>query len=201
MIVIGIVGGIASGKSIVAEKLGELGAVVLDGDKLGHAVLELPAVIQAARQRWGDEVLAAHEPPALDRGAIASRVFRPDEIGKADLEYWESVMHPQIGLQIESKLDKLPEETIVALDAAVMFKTGWDRLCDHVLLVDAPIELRQQRALARGWTVEQFQAREAAQINVTDKRRLADSVIANAGSLAETYRQVEAFWSSYLNAA
>ena len=89
----------------------------------------------------------------------------------------------------------------MALDAAVMFKTGWDRLCDHVLFVDAPIELRQQRAMARGWTVEQFQAREAAQINVTDKRGLADSVITNAGSLAETHRQVEAFWSSYLNAA
>ena len=82
-------------------------AVVVDGDKLGHAALELPQVIRAARDRWGNDVLAADNPATLDRRAIAQRVFRPDEIGKADLAYWESVTHPQIGSQILAELEKL----------------------------------------------------------------------------------------------
>ena len=89
----------------------------------------------------------------------------------------------------------------MVLDAAVMFKSGWDRHCDHVLFVDAPVEQRQRRALARGWTVEQFESREAAQLNVDEKRRRSTAFIDNSGALAETYRQVEACWSSFLNAA
>ena len=88
---------------------------------------------------------------------------------------------------------------MLVLDAPIMVKTGWHRLCDQLVFVDCNMKTRRQRAAARGWTDEMFYARESRQAPVDEKRRLSSVVIDNNGSLAETCRQVEAFWDSCMS--
>jgi dephospho-CoA kinase len=186
---------VASGKSAVAAQFARLGAHVIDGDKLGHQVLELPVVVQAAVDHWGPEAVGGNG--QLDRRFVAQRVFKPSEKGKSDLEFWEGVTHPQITTILEQLLSELPKQTIVVLDAAVMFKAGWDRRCQFIVFVDVPEQQRMGRAVEqRGWTKQHFRQREAAQLSLAEKRAKCTTVIDNSGTLEETYVQVLAFWKS-----
>ena len=200
MITIGIAGGVASGKSLVARKLGDLGAVIIDGDRLGHQVLKHPDVIQAARDRWGAAVVTADG--AIDRAAVARRVFGGDADATRELAYWEACTHPRITRRLKQRMAELSQqngngECVVVLDAPVMFKAGWDKLCDHLIFVDTPQEMRLQRALQRdGWTEQHFHDREESQLKTEEKKRRASFVIDNSGSLDKTYQQVLSFWNS-----
>ena len=80
------------------------------------------------------------------------------------------------------------------LDAALLFEAGWERICDAVIFLEVPREIRLQRALARGWSEADFAAREAAQMPVDEKRQKADFVIDNSVALEETYRRVKEVW-------
>ncbi len=80
------------------------------------------------------------------------------------------------------------------LDAPVMLKAGWDRLCDQIWFVDAPCEVRLERAQARGWTADEFRSREMAQEPIERKRELADFVLDNSGDIAYTRGQIERLW-------
>jgi dephospho-CoA kinase len=197
MIVLGVCGGVASGKSVVAGQLQALGAQVLDVDRVGHEVLADPKVIRAAVERFGTEVLDGSG--QLCRRQIARRVFAPTPAGRGDLEYWESWTHPRIGALLERRLGELREREplgVVVVDAAVLFKAGWDRFCDKVIYVDAPRSTRLRRALARGWSPEDFSARETVQLPLEEKRRRSHIVIDNSGSLDQTYDQVLDTWNS-----
>jgi len=194
MLVIGVAGGVASGKSVVCRELGRLGAVVLSADEIGHEVLEEPAVRGAIREAWGEEVFTAEG--KVDRRALAGRVFAPE--GAGQLIQLEQITHPRIGARLKEEIDRAAEggAPAVVLDAAVMFKAGWHRLCDRIVFVDAPRDVRLARARQRGWSEEHFAAREASQLPVEAKRQLADTTIDNSGELADTTRQVEHFWRS-----
>ncbi len=197
MVVVGVAGGVASGKSVVCRELGRLGAVVLDADKIGHEVLEEPAVREAVRTVWGDEIVTSEG--KVDRVALAKRVFAPSPGGPPQLAQLEQITHPRIGSRLKEQIDKLAaagETPVVVLDAAVMFKAGWHRLCDQIVFVDAPATIREARARQRGWTAEHFASREAAQMPVEEKRKFADIVIDNSGDLAHTIEQVERVWRS-----
>jgi dephospho-CoA kinase len=197
MFVIGVAGGVASGKSVVSQSLCRLGAVLLDADTIGHEVLEEPAVRAAIRRTWGDEVFTPEG--LVSRPALARRVFAPSPDGPRELGQLEQITHPRIGARLKEQIDSLASQgaiPAVVLDAAVMFKAGWHRYCDRIVFVDAPPETRLERALGRGWTPEQFRAREAAQLSVERKRQFADVVIDNSGSLTHTHQQVERFWRS-----
>lgn len=195
MRVIGIIGGIASGKTLVAQELRRCGAAIIQADRLGHAVLRIEAVRQAARARWGDEVIG---PDGLvDRAAVARRVFAPPPAGPQELAVLESWTHPLIARRIERRLDRLRRQgkvRVVVLDAPVLLKAGWDRLCDALLFVDAPDAIRETRAVARGWTVEALRARQSAQPALSEGRRRADFTVDNGGTLADTRRRVKALW-------
>jgi len=82
------------------------------------------------------------------------------------------------------------------VDAAVMFKAGWDRFCDQIVFVEAEREVRLQRALSRGWSAEMFEARERAQLSPALKRSESDIIIDNNGSIDQTNLQTERFWLS-----
>ena len=83
----------------------------------------------------------------------------------------------------------------VVIDAALLFESGWNEVCQVVAFVDAPRELRRQRALTRGWTPEEFSRREAAQMPIEEKRQLSSHVIDNAGSLTNLHAEVAKFWN------
>jgi dephospho-CoA kinase len=197
MLVIGVAGGVASGKSVVSQSLVRLGAVLLDADRIGHEVLEEPAVRESIRRTWGDEVFSSEG--AVSRPALARRVFAPPPDGPRELAQLEQITHPRIGARLKEQIEGMASRGDVpaaVLDAAVMFKAGWHRHCDWIVFVDAPRETRLERALARGWTAQHFAAREAAQMSVEEKRQFADSIVDNSGSLTHTHQQVERFWRS-----
>lgn len=194
MKIIGILGGIASGKSLVAEQLRRLGAPRLDADLAGHEALREPAVEAACRQRWGESVFNAEG--RVDRQALARIVFAPAPDGPRELAELERLTHPRIAERLTAEIDRQRQAgaKAVVLDAAVMHKAGWDRFCDVIVFVDSPRELRMQRARKRGWSDEDFAAREAAQESLNVKRERADVSIDNSGSTEDTQAQVERLW-------
>ncbi len=198
MKIIGILGGVASGKSSVAVQLAQLGAGVLDADSAAHAVLRLPEVEEAARRRWGDAIFGADR--HIDRWSLAKIVFLPPPKGPDERRYLEQLTHPEIGRIVQAEARRLAAAGVAAavLDAPLLLESGWDRFCDRLVFVDVPRQLRIARALARGWTKEEFAAREGAQESLDSKRARADVVVDNSGSPEETYRQLERFWRSLL---
>lgn len=196
MKIIGLLGGVASGKSTVAEMFQKLGAVVLDADRAGHKVLRLPAVRAAIGGRWGSQVIGADG--EIDRPALGKIVFAPPPDGPRELAELERITHPEIRNRLKAQVEELARHgtQVVILDAPVMLKAGWDKFCDSILFVEAPVEQRLQRAAARGWNVEEFRHREAAQESVDEKRRRADFVLDNSQDLSYIQAQVQRYWQS-----
>lgn len=87
---------------------------------------------------------------------------------------------------------------MAVIDAALLLETGWDQRCEKIVFVEAPREARLARAVARGWTEEDFTAREAAQESLDRKRARADVIIDNSGPPQRTQAQVEQFWASLI---
>ena len=196
MILIGILGGVASGKSEVSSRLRSLGAAVLDADRVGHAVLREAEVKRAVQRRWGEAVLdAAGE---IDRRKVAEIVFAAVPESRAELTFLEQLTHPLIGQRLQEQLAELHREGAQAavLDAPVMLKAGWDRLCQRIVFVDAPRDVRLARARQRGWTEADFAAREAAQEPLETKRSRADVTIDNSLTRQHLFAQVDRFWQS-----
>ncbi len=194
MIITGIIGGIASGKSIVSETLRLHGASVLDADRIGHQVLLTDDVKQQVRARWGDRVFG--DDGEIHRRQLAEIVFNPD--CPDELQELEKITHPLIGQRIREQIDRAKTDNrcpMLVLDAPVMIKAGWHRKCDLLLFVDCPRERRLEYARHRGWDEKTFDQREACQTPVETKRSLATHVINNRGTLAELRRQVHDFWT------
>jgi dephospho-CoA kinase len=194
MQIIGLLGGVASGKSLVARQLAELGAGVLDADGAGHAVLRLPQVEAAARRRWSEAVFGPDG--RIDRARLARIVFAGPPEGPPERDYLEQLTHPEIGRLLRQQAEAMAAAGTPAavLDAPLLLEAGWDNLCGRLVFVDAPRQTRLERALARGWTKEDFAAREGAQESLDHKRMRADVTIDNSGLAERTQAQVERFW-------
>ncbi len=203
MITMGIVGGVACGKSLVAQDFQTLGAILLDADRIGHEILTKEHVKLALWKRWGDRIL--NQDGSLNRKAIADIVFQRDSPTSAGkLAYLESITHPEIEKVLRcrlAKIDNLGRSPMAVLDAAIMLKAGWDKLCDQIVLVDVPRALRLKRGLLRGMTEAQFAAREAAQISLEEKKNRADIVIDNSGTPHQTFQQAQKVWRSLVEIA
>jgi len=196
MYIIGILGGIASGKSLVSEQLTRLGAGLLDADAAAHEVLRRKEIEDAARRRWGEEIFGPDG--HIDRSALAKIVFAPPPDGPAERRYLEGLTHPAIGQVLMDQARRLEAEGVEAavLDAPVLLEAGWGGLCDRLIFVDAPRQSRLERVLERGWSEEDFTAREAVQESLDLKLSRADATIDNRGSAEQTFAQVERFWQS-----
>jgi dephospho-CoA kinase len=197
--IIGVVGGVASGKSLVAKMLGDFGAAKLDADRAGHAVLaEDREVRDALRRRWGGDVFAVDG--TVDRAAIAKRVFGSGDDVATEREFLEDLLHPRIRRRLEAEAweHEASGKAAVVLDAPLLLEAGWGPMCDIILMIDASRETRLARARARGWSEAEFEQREAAQWPIVNKRGGADVVIANDGTEDELRNSVRAFWHQYI---
>ena len=196
MRIIGITGGVASGKSTVAERLAALGAGVLDADRAGHEALRLPHIMAAARRRWGEAIFGPDG--QIDRAKLAQIVFGREPEAGCERKYLEQLSHPEIGGLLGRQAETLEAAGVkfAVLDAALLFEAGWDEMCEKTIFVESPREVRLARALARGWTEEDFAAREGVQDSLDRKRPRADVIIDNSGSAERTQAQVEQFWAS-----
>jgi dephospho-CoA kinase len=196
MQIIGITGGVASGKSTVAGLFARLGAAVLDADQAGHEALRLPQVEAAVRRRWTEAVFGSDG--HIDRARLARVVFAAGTEAETERRYLEQLTHPEIArlLQQQAKALEATGTAVAVLDAALLFEAGWDKWCQKSVFVEASRESRLARATARGWDEEDFAAREGAQESLDRKRAHADVIIDNSGSPERTQAQVEQFWAS-----
>lgn len=198
--VIGLVGGIGSGKSAVAARLAELGAFVIDADTVGHALLSQRPVLERIVARFGPRVLAPSategEPQAVDRAVLGAIVFA-DPVA---LESLETIVHPWMRRTFDKAIARVArrgEAPALVLDAAILYEAGWDTFCDRVLFVDAPRPVRLARLQAqRGWDEPALAAREASQWPLDRKRARADAVLSNAGPLVALADEVDRVWES-----
>lgn len=179
--VIGLVGGIGSGKSAVAAVLGRAGCHVIDSDVESRKALERAEVIAALVSWWGPEILRTDG--AVDRRKVGEIVFN-DSRERLRLE---GLIHPLVRSDRSKVIQGAKDagKVAVVLDAPLLFEAGSDAICDAVFFVDAPLEQRQERVKARGWSEEELQRRESSQLPLDEKRRRSTHVISNAGSLEE----------------
>lgn len=177
--VVGLVGGVAAGKSHVARLFEMKNAKIIDADLLGHEVLKRPLIARRLGQIFGPQILDAEG--RVDRSKLAQLVFGADPSCAARLEQLEKIMHPQIHAAAVRSLRRFQESetppAVVVIDAPLLLEAGWAPLCDVILFIDTPIELRMQRARERGWSGQQFKDREAAQLSLYQKRAAATHII------------------------
>lgn len=178
---IGLTGGIASGKSTVAKRLSELGAAVFDADAVSREIMNDPGVIRRIRRAFGRSVF--NDDGALDRRKLASVVFASEE----KLKKLERITHPFIAELLKTRAAEAEAcGKIVFVDAALLIESGFDRLCSAVWLVTAPMETRILRAMSRdGMTRDEVMARISKQMPDEKKAEYASLVIKNNGGLGE----------------
>lgn len=200
MLVIGLTGGIATGKSTVARRLGELGVPVIDADQLAREVVEPgePA-LDEIRERFGPGVIDEHG--RLDRAALGSIVFADEGARKA----LEAIVHPRIRRRMREIVNQLKQDgaPLVVCDIPLLFETGvgldW---VDRTVVVYAPRHVQRERLMARnGLTPEEAERRIASQLPIEEKARRADVVIDNTGALDQTLRQVDRLWKEWMRDA
>jgi dephospho-CoA kinase len=195
---IGLTGNIACGKSTVLNLLCELGAHVIDADRVTHEVQQPGAAVYAQIvEAFGPAILAAPAGP-IDRRKLGAIVFADP----AALRRLEQIVHPAVHTRIAAWLDEVgraaadaDDRSVAVIDAIKLIEAGWKAICDAIWVVTCTQDIQLARLLAtRDMRRDEALNRIAAQPPQADKVAQATVVIDNSGSLAETRRQVEAAW-------
>lgn len=192
--VIGLLGGIGSGKSAVAADLVKHGGWLINADQFGHEALRQADLKKQITARFGLDILDGNE---IDRKRLGAKVFAD----ASELRALEAIVFPFIGDRIRQEIEqagKRREVRFIVLDAAVMLEAGWNGACDRLIFVDAPFEVRRARVQQqRGWSEADLRTREKLQWPLEEKKRRADAVIDNSTSpeaLAEQVARVLRGW-------
>ena len=193
MIVVGVTGGLGTGKSTVARMFAALGARVLDADVIAHEVMEPKRLAwRQIVETFGEEVLG--EDGTIDRKALGERVFR-DPDARRQLE---RIVHPRVIRHLKEHLGKLKRNRrvkVVVLDVPLLVEAGLHGLADVLVVVTAPPEVQRERLLAKGVSGAAIAQRIAAQMELSAKVALADEVIDNGDGLTRTRTQVSTLWN------
>jgi len=192
MKVIGLTGGIGSGKSTVSRLLGEMGAVLIDADKVGHEAY------QPGTETWkelvaafGDEIVAPDR--TIDRKKLGAIVFAAPE----ELTRLNRIVHPRMFNMMKDRIEKYRQQgvKVVVIEAAILFEANWTSLVDEVWVTVASEATVVQRAIERtGLPEEQIRARIRSQLSNEERIKKADVVITNDGDVKELRVIVEALW-------
>jgi len=195
--IIGLTGGIASGKSTASKYFAEQGAYVIDSDKLGHRAYEPgTAAFAAVAGTFGPEVVGADG--RIDRKVLGGKVFgKPGELKKLTDIVWPEIRR-LTQIEIQQALTEVPDRVVV-LEAAVMLEAGWNRSTDEVWVVIVEPEVAVARAVARdGVDAAAVRARIAAQLTNPERIARADVVIDNSGTPDELLIKLEHAWTALL---
>jgi dephospho-CoA kinase len=187
---IGLTGGIGSGKSTVAGSLVRRGAIVIDADAIAREVVEpgTPALAKLV-ERFGADILRPDG--SLDRPALAAKAFVSDETRK-DLE---AITHPAIGAEFIRRVSEAPADAIVVHDVPLLVEANRAKDYAGVIVVDAPLEVRLARLVARGVDREDAERRIALQASDEERRKVATWRVDNAGDFDALEKQLDALWS------
>ncbi len=192
---VGLTGGIASGKSMVAAELAARGAIIIDADVLAREVVEpgTPA-LAAILDRFGTQVLKDGQ---LDRARLAEIVFA-DPVARRDLE---RIVHPAVRARAAELERAAGDAAVVVHVIPLLVETGQDKDFDLVVTVDADHETQIQRLMARnGFTRAEAESRIAAQASRDDRTRNSDVVLHNTGSMTQLKQQIDALWTELSSA-
>jgi dephospho-CoA kinase len=191
--IVGLTGGIASGKSTVSLILSRLGAIIIDADKISRAIVSKGSpALDEIKSIFGDEMLL--ENGELNRRKLAELVFNDE----AALKRLNQITHPRIISEIEKEiyLNSLNfPDSVIIIDAALLIEMNMIQLVDEVWLVSVPLELQKHRLKRRdNLSSAEVERRIAAQMSREDKLRYADYVIDNTGKLEDLEEQVKLLW-------
>lgn len=218
MMLVGISGRIGAGKSTVAARLAELGAELVDADRIAHAVLETDDARRAIAERFGDGMI--DEQGGVRRRLLAERVFGPDDVHAKALSDLEAIVHPEVRRRIEARLACIAAEEqvspgedrslqaaqslepVVVLDVPLLVQSGWAAKCDRGVQVNCDETVRQQRLALRGWSADAIRWRDAAwsrgmpetglsAVLPAEKCRTVDA----SAAISYTHAQVDRIWA------
>jgi dephospho-CoA kinase len=184
---VGLTGGLASGKSTVARHLAEAGFIVVDADQLVRELYQpggRGAVALATR--FGPGVLDPSG--AVDRPAVAAKIFHHAEARQSV----EQAIHPLVLERLREIVDDAEDKAVVVYESAVLASSGHADACDLVVTVEAPAEIRLRRAVARGMDEADARARLAVQGDGADRRAAADVILDNSGTQEQLLAKVDA---------
>ena len=193
MKVIGLTGGIGSGKSTVSQYLAELGAAVIDADKVGHEAFKPnTAAWHDVVAAWGSDVLAPGG--EVDRKKLGQIVFSNPEA----LSRLNQIMHPRMYDMMKAQIEEYRRQgaAVVMVEAAILIEANWTPLVDEVWVAVAPESMVIERVKQqRGQEAAQTQARIRSQLPAEERVKQADVVIENDGSLEELKAKVKELWA------
>jgi dephospho-CoA kinase len=190
---VGLTGGAGAGKSTVAARLRELGAIVIDADALAREVLEPGSEgLSEVAEEFGAGVLRSDG--SLDRAALAAIVFADP----AKRRRLEQITHPRIAARTSELLASAPADAVVVHDVPLLVEKVMGPAYDLVVVVDAPVEQRVRRLVGRGLDADDARARIAAQASREERRAVADVWLENDGTADELRAAVDDLWATRL---
>jgi len=188
--VVGLTGGIGSGKSLAAQFFSQLGALVIDADQLARSAIERGSEgFDEVLLRFGDTILKNGD---IDRVALGQIVFENPQ-AKKDLE---EIIHPRIRAEFEEAVASLNPGQIMVYEIPLLVETNAADRVDFVITVESDPEVRKQRLRARGMFHSDIEKRMASQATEEERRAVADCVLTNDGTEDDLLRQVENIWES-----
>ena len=185
--IIGILGGIGSGKSTVAAEFAKLGCKVIDADKIAHGLLDEPSVKEKVVALFGRSIL--NPEGKIDREKLAEVVFADAD----KLSLINEIIHPlvlQRARELIKQYDCQKQVKAIVLDMPLLVEVGWDKRCDKLIFVDCEQKLRLDRAKKLGFDKNQVKIRENFQISLDNKANLADNTIENNSDFSVLAKQV-----------
>ncbi len=194
--IIGITGGIASGKSTIGRMLASLGAKYIDADEICHRLILLREYKNKITEKFGNAVQDASG--RIDRSKLAAIVFQD----KSRLNDLCSILHPPVIEYIRSKIEEAEKQgrrKAVVIDAALLEESDLSLLCDFIIFVNNSKEQRMKRSQTiRRWAAGELEKRERLQLSLEEKKKRADYIIDNTLTIENTFRQVKEFWKQYV---
>ena len=197
MLVIGLTGGIGTGKSEVARLLESLGAAPINADQIGHeAYTPHSEIWNLVVDAFGEGIL--QDSGEIDRRALGAIVFSdPEEMAKLN-----GIMHPRMASMVSDRINSLKEDgaRVVVVEAAVLFEAGWETLVDEVWSTDSPAEMVVERLQAtRGINPEEARKRIDSQMGREERLGRSQVVVDNSGDVAQLEQTVRELWQSRVN--
>lgn len=195
--IIGLTGGIGSGKSSMARELGRLGCLVINSDELAHQALHLPEVKAQLNQWWGTSILD-NSTGQVDRAAVGRIVFgHPAELAKLT-----ALLHPHVAALREKLMATAASDSNISAivwDSPLLVESGLHTQCNAIIFVKASKQARLNRLkMARGWDAAELTRREGLQLPLDKKEKLADYYIDNDGDVTVGLSQVRSILARIL---
>jgi dephospho-CoA kinase len=193
---VGLTGGVAAGKSTVAEILAELGAGVISSDVLAREITNTAEVMEVLGKWWGPSIFKTES--EVDRRRISEIVFSVP----AERERMERLIHPRVAARRNERIaeyERSDSIVMIVVDSPLLYESRLDELCDVVVFVDTDPALRKGRSeKARGWMEGELAKRELAQLPLDKKRAGADYICTNNSSLSDLRKQVAQIFADIL---